>query len=474
MPSATLDPKVVLLGLLPLLAYDAAITTSPTALLRHARSIGVLAVLLVLATAVSVATVAHWAGGLSWPVAFVLGTAVGPTDAAAATSVARRIGLPRRLLATLEGEALFNDATALVLYAAAVGAATTGTFSALHTVGSILYATVVAIVIGLAAGFLGRLGRSFVNDPPIEIAASILLAYAAYLPAEELGASGLLAAVVAGLYLGWHSSSGAFSAATRLQSEVFWQTLVFLINAVLFVFVGLSFHAFTAAARGPLSRLALTAVAVVATVIVVRLLWMWAPWQHLVPRRARGARTAERSPRERLVLGWSGMRGAITLAALLAVPTVTSHGQPLAGRDDVISLGFAVIIATLLIQGMTLPALVSRLRLSEHPAVADAEREARLALAEAALAHIDHAVLTDGLPAEMTDGLRARYVSQARRLQPQAAGADDEIALQRDLTCLQRGVLSRLRDRGRIGVTTLRTLQRELDLQEAAMERSVD
>ena len=204
--------------------------------------------------------------------------------------------------------------------------------------------------------------------------------------------------------------------------------------------------------------------AVVATVIVVRLLWMWAPWQYLVPRRARGARTAERSPRERLVLGWSGMRGAITLAALLAVPTVTSHGQPLAGRDDVISLGFAVIIATLLIQGMTLPALVSRLRLSEHPAVADAEREA----------HIDHAVLTDGLPAEMTDGLRARYVSQARRLQPQAAGADDEIALQRDLTCLQRGVLSRLRDRGRIGVTTLRTLQRELDLQEAAMERSVD
>ena len=168
--------------------------------------------------------------------AFVLGTAVGPTDAAAATSVARRLRLPRRLLTILEGEALFNDATALVLYAAAVTAATSGQFSVVHTAGSIVYATVVGAAIGLAVGFVGRFLRNRIDDPPMEIAGSILLAYVSYLPAEEIHASGVLAAVTAGLYLGWHNSSGAFSSArSRLQSNAFWETVVFLVNAALFV-----------------------------------------------------------------------------------------------------------------------------------------------------------------------------------------------------------------------------------------------
>ncbi len=155
-PDVSLHPEVVLLGLLPLLVFDAALTSSPTAFRRDARSIGTLAVLLVVVTALGVAAMAHWVGHLPWPISFVLGTAVGPTDAAAATSVARRIGLPRRLLTILEGEALFNDATALVLYAEAVTAATTGEFSVIHTLGSIVYATVVGAAIGLAVGFIGR------------------------------------------------------------------------------------------------------------------------------------------------------------------------------------------------------------------------------------------------------------------------------------------------------------------------------
>ena len=191
-PAVSLQPDVVLLGLLPLLVFDAAVTSSHTAFFRDAGSIGVLAVLLVVATAFGVAAVAHWIGQVSWPMAFVLGTAVGPTDASAATSIARRLGLPRRLITILEGEALFNDATALVLYAAAVAAATSGHFSAARTAGSIVYSTAAGGAIGMATGWVGRRLRNRVDDPPIEIAGSILLAYVAYLPAAAIHASGVL------------------------------------------------------------------------------------------------------------------------------------------------------------------------------------------------------------------------------------------------------------------------------------------
>jgi Na+/H+ antiporter len=478
-PDVSLQPQVVLLGLLPLLVFDAAITSSPTGFLRDARSIGTLAVLLVVATAVGVAVVAHWLGHLSWAMAFVLGTAVGPTDAAAATSVARRLRLPRRLLTILEGEALFNDATALVLYAAAVTAATTGRFSVVHTAGSIVYATLVGVAIGLAVGFIGRFLRSRIDDPPMEIAGSILLAYVAYLPAEEIHASGVLAAVTAGLYLGWHSSSGAFSARSRLQSNAFWETLVFLVNAALFVLVGLSFHTFTVQARGPLGRLTLTALAVVLTVIVVRMVWMWAfGWM------VRSRRDPDNSPgrtrwRERLILGWSGMRGAITLAALLAVPTMTDDGAALRGRNDIIYLGFAVIIATLVGQGMTLPVLVRRLHLRESPTVVEIERQARVELTQTVLDHIESAAQSQQAPDDVVDGLRAQYLGRLQRLQSApddedlepdvGADAEAELALRRDLIALQRRTLLGLRSEGRIGVSTLRTIEHTLDLEEARL-----
>ena len=281
-----------------------------------------------MATAFGVAAVAHWVGHLSWPIAFVLGTAVGPTDASAATSIARRLGLPRRLLTILEGEALFNDATALVLYAAAVAAATTGHFSAARTAGTIVYSTAAGgrsawpsgwSAAGCATGSTTRRSRSPARScwptPPI-------------CRPQAIHASGVLAAVTAGLYLGWHSSGGAFSARSRLQSGAFWETLVFLVNAALFVLVGLSFHTFSTQARGPVGRLALTGVAVVSTVIVVRLAWMWAFGWLIRPRRRDQAVAGQPGWRERLILGWSGMRGAITLAALLAVPELTDCRAP--------------------------------------------------------------------------------------------------------------------------------------------------
>ncbi|MGH9058789.1 MAG: cation:proton antiporter, partial [Acidimicrobiales bacterium] len=434
----------------------------------------------------------HWLGHLSWPISFVLGTAVGPTDAVAATSIARRLGLPRRLLTILEGEALFNDATALVLYAAAVAAATTGHFSVLHTAGSIVYSAVVGGAIGLAVGGIGRWIRNRVDDAPIEIAGSMLLAYAAYLPAQAAHASGVLAAVTAGLYLGWHSSGGAFSARCRLQSTAFWETLVFLVNAALFVLVGLSFHTFSTRARGPLERLVVTGAAVVGAVVVLRLVWMWAFAWLIRPKRtgAPGVGGHPGAPgvsqhrgRERLVLGWSGMRGAITLAALLAVPAVTNGGQPLGGRDDVIYYGFAVIVVTLVVQGLTLPTMARRLGLREHPSVADTERQARLDLARAALDHLGRACDAGELPEELADGLRAQYLARVRRLETMSDDDDSqddsdrgagatvaaEMAMRQELIALQRRALIDMRDRSRIGLSTVRTIERDLDLEEARL-----
>jgi Na+/H+ antiporter len=442
-PDLALQPDVVLLGLLPLLVFHAGTTSSPTAFVRHARSIGILAVALVVATAAAVAAVAHWLGDLSWPMAFVLGTAVCPTDPAAATGIARQLGLPRRVLTILEGESLFNDVTGLVLFAAAVTAATTGHFSALHTSGTILFSTTAGAAIGLAVGLIGRWARRLVDDPTIEIAGSILLAYSAYLPAHALGASGVLAAAVAGLYLGYHRSTGGVSATSRLQSAAFWENLVFLIDAVLFLLLGLSLRSFHSNAIGPPGHLILTGAAVVAVVIAVRMAWMLTLGRLI---RVEPDRSTEYPDwRERVILGWGGMRGAITLAALLAVPQVTDAGRPLAGRDDIIYLGFAVIVATLVVQGVSLPILVRRMNLAEHPAVAESERRARLTVAQAALDHLA-AAGADG--AELTAGLRA------------------------ELNTVQRRKLNELRRQRLIGSTIVRKIEHELDLEEVRPPRA--
>lgn len=467
-PNVSLNPNVVLLGLLPLLVYQAAFSSSPRAFYRDAMPIGLLAVGLVAITAGVVALLARVVGHLPWPMCFILGTAVGPTDAVAATSIARRLGLPRRLSSLLEGEALFNDGTALVLYASAVAAATTGHFDAGATVGRILYASVVGLAIGLAVGVVGRVVRRWLDDPPIEILVSLLIAYAAYIPAQAAGASGVLGAVAAGLYLGWHSS-GAVSAQTRLQSSAFWEILVFLVNAALFILVGTSFHAFTATARLPVARLVATAAAVVGAVLALRMLWMFAMGWVARPIR----RLAERRAgwREGLVLGWSGMRGAVTLAAALAIPTAAASGTPLIGRDEVIVVAFAVILVTLVGQGLTLPLLVRRLGITEHPSLMEAERQARAELVRTALRRLREVSEEEEQRDEVVEPLRAHYQARLRRLEmPEdsdpEAGPLDDLALRQELLGVQRSALLDLRRRRKVGFSAMRAIERDLDLEE--------
>ena len=481
-PDLTLEPHVVLLGLLPLLIFDTAATSSPTAFIRNARTIGALAVGLVVATAAGVAAVAHWLGDLSWPMAFVLGTAVCPTDPAAATGIARRLGLPRRVLTIVEGEALFNDVTALVLLAAAVTAATTGHFSVLDTSGHILYAALAGGAIGLAIGHAGRWTRRRIDDPTLEIAGSIVLAYAAYLPAEALHASGVLATAVAGLYVGWHRSTGDVSAGSRLQSAAFWETLTFLIEAVLFVLLGLSARSFTSTSIGPVGGLVLTGTAVVAAVIAIRLTFMMTAGWLIRPTPSDSTAANHAGWRERLILGWSGMRGAITLAALLAVPQVSDAGSPLAGRDDTVYLGFAVIVVTLVGQGLTLPTLIRRLQLTEHPAVAETERQARLELTRAALNHLNTVDGSSQVDPKLAARLHAQYLGRLQWLEAMSEEGDlgenaqatlaSEVAARRDLNSVQRDRLGELRRRRAIGTTTMRTIEHDLDLEETRLAQA--
>jgi monovalent cation/hydrogen antiporter len=292
----------------------------------------------------------------------------------------------------------------------------------------------------------------------------------------------VLATAVAGLYVGWHRSTGDVSAGSRLQSAAFWETLTFLIEAVLFVLLGLSARSFTSTAIGPVGGLVLTGTAVVAAVIAIRLSFMMTAGWLIRPMPTGSSAANHAGWRERLILGWSGMRGAITLAALLAVPQVSDAGSPLAGRDDTVYLGFAVIVVTLVGQGLTLPTLIRRLQLTEHPAVAETERQARLELTRAALDHLDTVGESSRLDPKLAAGLHAQYLGRLRRLEAISDGGNlseqvrasvaSEVTVRRDLNSVQRDRLDELRRRRAIGTTTMRTIERDLDLEEARLAQA--
>ena len=471
-PDATLNPRLALDAFLPPLVFYSAYWTSPRSIADDGLRIGLLSVGLVGFTAGTVAVVAHSVSGLSWPMSFVLGTAVGPTDATAATGIAAKLNLPQRLTTLLQGESMFNDATALVFYAAAVTAATTGHFSLGGTVSSLGYATLVGAVIGFAVGLVGDQMRRRIDDAPMEIVLSVLVAYGAYLPAEHIRASGVLASVTAGLYLGWNQPA-SLSATTRLQSRGFWDTVEFLLNAALFVLLGLSLHAFTSTARGSVGRLVVTGLLVVIAVVAVRLIWASA--MSIASRRLRQQTDARRHRAKHALIGWSGTRGGMTLAAVLAVPETSISGLPLAGRNDVIYLAFAVIFATLIGQGLTLPLLAKRLRPVIGSNNMDERRAARADVLQTArkfLACLDEA---STLPTEVIEAVRHSYDSRFRHLQltyPRASDEFDisaELSLRRELIATQRLRLAELRAAGGVGSTTFRAIQHELDLDEASL-----
>jgi CPA1 family monovalent cation:H+ antiporter len=408
-PRIDLEPDVVFLVFLPPLLYSGAFSASPRDLRAEWRRISALALALVVLTVVAVALLAHALfEDLSWPLAFALGAILAPTDPVAALAVFRRAEVPARLTTVIEGEALVNDGVSLTLYRVAVGAATAGTFSLGSAALQLVLVTVGGVAIGLAVGWVIVHLRRRVQEPEVEIALSLFTPYAAYIAAESAHSSGILAAVAVGLYVGWRQHD-ILLPETRVRILSFWSASTFLLESLLFVLVGLQLPAVLDTLEASPTRYVAPALAVAATVVLVRLAFMLGFGGPV---------------RDRLVIGWSGMRGAISLAAALAVPLTTDTGAALAGRDVLVLVAFLTILVTLVAQGLTLPLLLRATGLRADAEAEEQELRARLAAAEAALELLDSAAAERDVPATTVERLRSQYAEHAERA---AAELDHEV-----------------------------------------------
>jgi monovalent cation/hydrogen antiporter len=483
LPRVELQPELVLVIFLPPLLYSSAFFASLRDMRRDLRSISLLAIGLVLATAVVVAVVAHaLIGGLSWAAAFALGAIVSPTDPVAATTILRRLGAPRRIVNILEGESLLNDATALVAYRVAVGVAVGGSFSAWGTLGQFVGGAIGGVAVGLAVGWVIGEIRRRLDDVPIEVTISLLTGYAAYVPAERLGLSGVLAAVASGIYVGWQAP-WISSAQMRLQGFHIWEILAFLLNATLFLLVGLQLGILLDGRLGDRSAATLIGLGALFSVLVVATRFAWnvvtTTLIRLLDRRP--SQRARRAPwNTRFIGAWAGMRGAVSLAAALALPRHTDSGAPFPERDLIIFLTFAVILATLVVQGLTLPTLIRRLGVHDDGAEEKEELRARLTAARAAIARVDELAGEEWTRDDTIERMRGLYRYRERRFKTRAGKIDDEDGIEERSEAYQRMVhlvlaaqreaIVGLRNDGSISNEVMHRIERELDLEESRLE----
>jgi monovalent cation/hydrogen antiporter len=478
-PEIELPPDLVLIAVLPPLLYGAAFFTSLRDLRENAGAISLLAVGLVLTTMLVVAAAAHFLiPDLGWQGAFVLGALVSPTDPTAAAAIGERLGLPRRIVALIEGESLVNDGTALVAYKFAVAAVVTGSFSLADAAGSFVLNVVGGIAIGLVVGFLIRHVRRRLDEPPLEITISLLSGYFAYLPAQAAGVSGVLAAVTVGIYMGWHTPE-LTSVQTRLQGIAVWEILFFLLNALLFTLIGLQLPGILDALSGRSTATLIGYAAVVtAAVIAARFLWV-IPGTFLTARFRRRRRPIQEPGKAAILIGWSGMRGAVSLAAALALPLSTDAGQAFPHRPLIIFLTFGVIFGTLVLQGLTLPAVVKALGIEDEGRAEKEEAKARLYAAEAALARLEALAEEDWVRDDTLERLRGLFGFRRERFRsrfdPESDRAvEDRSAafqrLMRELLDAERNAVFELRRNGRIDDDVMRRVVRDLDLEEARLD----
>ncbi len=473
-PSIQLHPDLVLMGFLPLLLYAAAIETSVPAFRLELRAILLLSVGLVLVTAICVGVILHEVvPGLPLSAAFALGAVVAPPDAVAATAIARRVGLPRRMVTILEGESLVNDATALVTLRVAVAAALGETVTATEIAFDALLAVVGGIGIGLVVAWGVAQMHRRITDPLIGNAVSLLTPFVAYLPAELIDSSGVVAVVVCGLYLGHHWSS-LTSATSRLQMSAVWQMTRFLLEGVVFLLVGLQLREIISNLTIPTSTLISATAAVVGTVLVVRFVVVYSatylmrlvPWkQDSVPPLSIPT-----------VIGWAGMRGVVTLAAAFTLPVAEADG-PFPYRSLLIWLAFAVIAATLVLQGSTLPTVIRWAKVPPDDPRQDALAEAVIQheARQAALLRLDE--VAGDAPTVVVEQLRQAVEKQANHAwerlgRPRQENPSNAYRrLRREMLQAEREVFLRAHAQGRIPESVLHRVQREMDLREALLYR---
>jgi len=479
-PAVKLDPNIVLVVFLPILVYGAAFFADLGHMRGNLRGITLASVGLVLATMTAVAAVAHGLIGIPWPAAFALGAVVSPTDPLAGGLIMRRLDVPRRLVSAAEAEGLFNDSTALVAYRVAVAAVVSGSFSLGHATLSLIVDAVAGIAIGLAVGFIIAEIRKRTPDPQLSITISLVSGYAAFIPANAVGASGVLAAVTTGIYMGIRGPT-IIPPRIRLQGFFMWDLLDFIINSALFVLVGLQLRTIVRNLTGfSTATLIGWSLAIASVVIVSRLVWFFTmPYLVRLLDRRRSQRARRIPARQRLVIAWSGMRGAVSLAAALALPLTTSSGAPFPDRDLILFLTFAVIFATLVAQGLSLPVLINRLRITDGGAAETEELRARLGATKAALAQIEALAGEDWTRDDTIERMRGAYEYRKRRLAARAGKIEDDgyedrsLAYQQAVQIVlqaQREALVGLRQEGAISNETMNRVIRELDLEESRLE----
>ncbi|MER7442093.1 Na+/H+ antiporter [Micromonospora avicenniae] len=475
-PHVRLDPDLVLVGILPPLLYVAALETSVPAFRHNLRPILLLAVGLVLFTAAAIGLVLHLLLPMvPFAVCLALGAVLAPPDAVAATAVARRIGLPRRVVTILEGESLLNDATALVLFRVA----------ALAAVGSAVGVAEVSIEVlrsaggGVLVGVLGALLFGFVHkritDPLLDNALSLIIPFAVVFVAEEIHASGVMAVVVTGLALG-HKLPVLMSAASRLQVGAVWRLVRFLLEGLVFLLVGLQLPDVLQDLDEPLGRVVGVTAAVLGTLFLARFVWLFPVTYltRLVPSVRRG--TARKPAKYPLVIGWAGMRGVVTLAAALALPLTVAGGREYP-RELFIWLAFAVIVATLVGQGATLPMVARRLKLPPDDPVQDALSAAGVQqqASRAARERLDELAAT--APAPVVDRLRRGVEERTNLAWERLGGTQRETPsqaygrLRQEMIDAERAVFRNARDTGRIPEEVLVQAYRDLDLEESLLRR---
>jgi len=479
LPEIHLEPELVFSLFLPPLIYPAAVYTSWRDFRANVRPILLMATVLVLITMAATAGVFHSLTGLPLAVAFVFGALISPPDAVAALSITQNLRVPRKIIVILEGESLVNDATSFISFRFAVVAAMTGSFSLGQASLQFLFVATGGVCVGLAVGWLATQVQKRLDDPPVQTMLSLLTPYIAYFSGERLHVSGILAVVIAGMYYGWRVPQ-ILRGRMRLQAVPVWEMVLFILNGILFMLIGLELpqviHAMPAGSALLIAKLA---VLVLLVIVLVRFVWMFAA-TYLPRFFSRTLRRKNRIPwQQTALIAWTGMRGADSLAGALAIPILLPNGEPFPGRNLILLLTFCVIFGTLVLQGLTIAPLVRRLGIEDDHATEKEERLARLKANEAALAHVDETEALHRANPKTIERLRSEYVDRIQQLRSEGPPektirrlfSRDFEDLAREALETERDTVINLRNEEVINDQALRRIQRDIDLAEARLQR---
>jgi CPA1 family monovalent cation:H+ antiporter len=480
-PPLVLDPTIVFTLFLPPILFAAAYFTSWRDFKENRRPIFLLAFGLVLFTTVAVAVALRALGlGVPWPVAFLLGAIVSPPDASAATAIIRKLGVPRRLVTVIEGESLVNDATALVAYRFALAAIATGSFSLSDAALRFVLVAGGGALVGFIVARAGILVLQRLNNTAAETTLTLITSFATYIVAEHMGFSGVISTVVGGLYYG-RRIPVVTSAQTHIDAEASWNTVLFVINGLVFTLIGLQMPAVMKGLEQYSSgQLAFYAATIVLVVMAIRFVWVF-PAAYLPRKLFPSIARKDPMPSWGVVtaLGWTGMRGIVSLAAALSIPLTLPSGEAFPFRNLLIFLTYVVILATLIIPAVTLPGLMRWLRIRDGGENQRDETKARLALVRAVLREIDALKQANSFPAELLDSTATRHERRAQtvesNLEPTAFSPlfnEDQILrhLTRRLLAAERAELESLRRQATIHDHVFFQLSRELDIEETRLE----